>query len=170
MRLTFDFASKIRIDSFGFNRLCVYRGTPLWKEYAERGLVDDDQDWYKYFKCSEIDPTVLPGEEIHAIRTEGIKRLIAYKLTRYPIQSARLLRRFLKYMPARDVLHLLIKPFLGKTSGATKAEVLSRAVEHQEMKDAAAELTQLTDEQIEHMRPLSERQPVHHETGSQSSH
>jgi anaerobic magnesium-protoporphyrin IX monomethyl ester cyclase len=148
IRETFRFASKLRVDSFGFNRLCVYRGTPLWKEYVERGLVDDLKDWYKYFKCSEIDPTVLPGEEIHGIRSEGIKRLIVYKLTRYPIQSARLLKRFLNHMPARDVLHLLVKPFLGKKSGATKAEVLSRAVEHQDMKDAAGALTQLTDEEV----------------------
>ena len=62
MRATFDFASKLRLDTFGFNRLCVYRGTPLWHEYVVRGLVDDEADWYKYFKCSEIDPTVLPGE------------------------------------------------------------------------------------------------------------
>jgi radical SAM superfamily enzyme YgiQ (UPF0313 family) len=145
---TFKFASKLRVDSFGFNRLCVYRGTPLWKEYVERGLVDDAKDWYKYFKCSEIDPTVLPGEEIHQIRSEGMRRLILYKLSRYPIQSARLLKRFLNHMPARDVLHLLVKPFLGKKSGATKAEVLSRVVEHQTMKDAAAELTHLSDEEI----------------------
>ncbi len=59
------------------------------------------------------------------------------------MQSFRLLRRFFRYMPARDVLYLLIKPFLGKKSGATKAEVLSRAVEHREAKDAAADLTQM---------------------------
>src|SRR5215470_7738279 len=62
LRATFRFASRIRIDSFGFNRLCVYRGTPLWQEYVKRGLVNDAQDWYKYFKCSAIDPTCLPGE------------------------------------------------------------------------------------------------------------
>jgi hypothetical protein len=39
-----------------------------------------------------------------------------------------------------------MKPFLGQKKGATKAEVLSRAVEHAEMKDAAAQLTQLSDE------------------------
>jgi hypothetical protein len=49
-------------------------------------------------------------------------------------------------MPARDVAYLILKPFLGKKRGATKAEVLSRAVEHAEMKDAAAQLTQLNDE------------------------
>ena len=47
LRATFRFASKIRIDSFGFNRLCVYRGTPLWQEYVKRGLVNDALDWYR---------------------------------------------------------------------------------------------------------------------------
>ena len=59
LRQTFSFASRVRVDSFGFNRLCVYRGTPLWREYLQRGLVDDMRDWYKYFKCTEIDPTCL---------------------------------------------------------------------------------------------------------------
>jgi radical SAM superfamily enzyme YgiQ (UPF0313 family) len=146
MRATFDFASKLRLDTFGFNRLCVYRGTPLWQEYVKRGLVSDATDWYKYFKCSEIDPTCLPGEVINDIRQQGLKRLFLYKLTHYPIQTFKLLRRFLRFMPARDVAYLILKPFLGKKKGATKAEVLSRAVEHAEMKDAAAQLTQLNDE------------------------
>jgi radical SAM superfamily enzyme YgiQ (UPF0313 family) len=29
VRATFDFAAKLPLDTFGFNRLCVYRGTPL---------------------------------------------------------------------------------------------------------------------------------------------
>ena len=148
MRKTFRFASKLRIDSFAFNRLCVYRGTPLWEEYVERGVVDDSKDWYKYYKCSEIDPTVLPGEEIHRIRSKELRRLILYKLARYPLQSLRLIRRFMRYMPTRDVVHLLVKPFLGESSGATPAEVLSRAVEHQDMKDAAADLTKLNDTEL----------------------
>jgi anaerobic magnesium-protoporphyrin IX monomethyl ester cyclase len=150
MRQTFRFASKLRIDSFGFNRLCVYRGTPLWSEYVRRGLVDDVADWYKYFKCSSIDPTVLPGEVIHRIRSEGMRRLILYKFLRYPVQTFRLLRRFVRYMPFRDVLYLLVKPFLGDKKGFTKAEVFSRAVEHGEMKSDAAALTQLADEALEH--------------------
>jgi radical SAM superfamily enzyme YgiQ (UPF0313 family) len=149
MRQTFDFASRLRIDSFGFNRLCVYRGTPLWKEYVERGLVDEERDWYKYFKCSSIDPTVMPGEEIHRIRSEGLRRLILYKFTHYPLQSLKLLRRFTRYMPLRDVIYLVAKPFLGEKKGATKAELISRAVEHGEMKTAAADLTQLADEALE---------------------
>jgi len=148
MRATFDFAATLPLDTFGFNRLCVYRGTPLWQEYVKRGLVNEVTDWYKYFKCSEIDPTCLPGETINQVRQEGLKRLFLYKLTRYPLQTYRLLRRFLRYMPARDVLYLIIKPFLGQTKGATKAEVLSRAVEHADMKDAAAQLTHLTDDML----------------------
>src|SRR6266567_2639588 len=66
-------------------------------------------------------------------------------------QSLRLLRRFLRYMPLRDVVYLIIKPFLGKRKGATKAEVLSRAVEHGAIKDAAAELTQVNDDVLEHV-------------------
>lgn len=156
MKATFDFAAKLPLDTFGFNRLCVYRGTPLWQEYVKRGLVSERDDWYKYFKCSAIDPTCLPGEVINDVRRAGLRRLFLYKLFHYPVQTFRLLRRFLRYMPVRDVVYLIIKPFLGKKKGATKAEVLSRAVEHGAMKDAAAHLTQLTDEVLE--RVLQESQ------------
>jgi len=148
VRATFRFASKLPLDSFGFNRLCVYRGTPLWNEYVSRGLVDDEKDWYKYFKCSTIDPTILPGEEIHRVRQEEFKRLILYKFLHYPVATLRLLRHFLRTMSLKDVIYLVTKPFLGKKSGATRQEVLSRAVEHQEMKTAAADLTHLPDDQL----------------------
>jgi radical SAM superfamily enzyme YgiQ (UPF0313 family) len=165
MEKTFEFASRLPLDTFGFNRLCVYRGTPLWQEYVKRGLVSDAKDWYKYFKCSEIDPTCLPGEVINQVRQEGLKKLFLYKLTRYPIQTFKLLRRFLRYMPFRDVAYLIMKPFLGQKKGATKAEVLSRAVEHAEMKDAAAQLTQLSDELLHNVMEESkaERQRIQQE-------
>ena len=127
----------------------MYRGTPLWQEYVRRWLVNDETDWYKYFKCSEIDPTCLPGEVIHAERSAGLRRLLLYKLRHYPKQLFTLIRRFLRYMPARDVGYLLIKPFLGAKQGATKQEKLSRAVEHVAVKEAAAELTQIEDEILE---------------------
>ena len=38
MRATFDFAARLRLDTFAFNRLCVYRGTPLWQEYVQARL------------------------------------------------------------------------------------------------------------------------------------
>jgi len=150
MRQSFRFASKLRIDTFGFNRLCVYRGTPLWQEYVRRGLVNDATDWYKYFKCSSIDPTVLPGEVIHRIRNEELRKLILYKLTHHTGQALRLLYRFFRHMPIRDVLYLVAKPFLGKKQGATQAEVISRAVEHEDMKSDAAAMTQLADDALDH--------------------
>ena len=57
------------------------------------------------------------------------------------MQTFRLLRRFVRFMPLRDVLYLVAKPFLGKKAGATNAEVVSRAVEHADAKSAAADLT-----------------------------
>jgi anaerobic magnesium-protoporphyrin IX monomethyl ester cyclase len=149
MRATFDFAAKLRLDTFAFNRLCVYRGTPLWQEYVARGLVSEAADWYKYFKCSEIDPTCLPGEVINAERTAGFRRLFRYKLTRYPLQTLRVLRRFGRHMRLRDVIYLIIKPFLGNKAGPTCNEVLSRAVEHGPEKDMAALLTQISHAGIE---------------------
>ena len=168
MQATFAFASTLPLDTFGFNRLCVYRGTPLWQEYVKRGLVSDVTDWYKYFKCSEIDPTCLPGEVINKVRQEGLRKLFLYKLSHYPLQTYRLLRRFLRFMPARDVIYLIIKPFVGQKKGATKAEVLSRAVEHAEMKDEAAQLTQLTDDRLHEVLEASriERRRIQQEANS----
>ena len=155
LRATFDFAARLPLDTFGFNRLCVYRGTPLWREYVERGLVDDATDWYKYFKCSEIDPTCLPGEVINTERNAGFRRLFLHKVRHYPMQTLRLLRRFLRFMPARDVVYLIVKPFLGQKKGATNAEVFTRAVEHREMKDQAAALTLLPDEVLDRVAAAS---------------
>ncbi|MDP8247315.1 MAG: radical SAM protein [Candidatus Tritonobacter lacicola] len=128
MKATFKLASRLRLDTFSFNRLCVYRGSPLWKEYVKRGLINDETDWYKYFKCSEIDPSCLSGEVINRTRIAGILRIFLYKLTHHPIQSFRILHRFTRCMPVRDVLYLLVKPFLGSKRGATRAEQVSRAV------------------------------------------
>ena len=149
LRATFEFASKLRLDTFAFNRLCVYRGTPLWHEYLQRGLVNDGDDWFKYFKCSEIDPTCLPGEVINTERSAGLRRLFLYKIRHYPWQTARLLRRFTRFMKLRDVVYLIIKPFLGNKSGPTRNETLSRAIEHPSLKDAAAKLTQVPESALE---------------------
>lgn len=167
MKATFDFAAKLPLDTFGFNRLCVYRGTPLWQEYVKRGLLNEAADWFKYFKCSAIDPTCLPGEVINDIRRAGLRRLFLHKLVRYPIQTFRLLRRFFRYMPARDVLYLVAKPFLGNRKGATKAEVLSRAVEHGAVKDEAALMTQMSDDRLDHVlkESMAERLRIQREAG-----
>ena len=65
------------------------------------------RDWFKYFKCSEIDPTCLPGEVINRERTAGFRAIFVYKLLHYPLQTLRLLRRFTRFMPMRDVVYLI---------------------------------------------------------------
>lgn len=42
-----------------------------------------------------------------------------------------------------------MKAFLGQKKGAKKAEVLSRAIEHANLKHEAAELTRLSDDALE---------------------
>ena len=145
MRATFRFASKLPLDTFGFNRLCVYRGTPLWQEYVQRGLVSDADDWYKYFKCSSIDPTCCRARRSTEIRSAELQAPDRLQVPHFPLQALRLPARLVRYMPLRDVVYLFVKPFLGKTSGATNAEVLSRAVEREAIMSAAADLTQVPD-------------------------
>ncbi|MDD5556536.1 MAG: radical SAM protein [bacterium] len=128
IKATFDFAARLRLDTFSFNRLCVYRGSPLWREYVGRGLINDSTDWFKYFKCSEIDPTCLSGEAVNRARIVGLRRLLLYKFTHYPINTLRTLWRLARHTPIRDILYFILKPYLGSKRGATKAERMSRAV------------------------------------------
>ena len=53
-----------------------------------------------------------------------------------------------RFMRLRDVIYLIVKPFLGERRGPTNAETLSQAVEHASMKSEAAARTQLTDEEL----------------------
>jgi len=128
MKATFDFASKLRLDTFNFNRLCAYRNTPLWQEYVKRGLINDEIDWYKFFKCSEIDPTCLSSEVINQERMAGFRRLFFYKFTHYPFQTLRLLCRFFRNMPPRVIIYLIIKPFLRNKRDSTEVDLVSQKV------------------------------------------
>ncbi len=111
---SFRFAARLKLDTFGFNRLCVYRGTPLWKEYVERGIIDDDKDWNKWFKCSDIDPTVLPSEKVNQIRMKGYLLLFGYRILFRPLQTFKLIRKFGRYMKYSDIFTLLWSPFRKK--------------------------------------------------------
>ena len=108
---SFRFAAKLKLDTFGFNRLCVYRGTPLWTEYVHRGIIDDERDWDKWFKCSDIDPTVLPSEEVNTLRMKGYAMLFALRILQRPIQTLMLLITFSRYMRISDLFKLLWSPF-----------------------------------------------------------
>jgi radical SAM superfamily enzyme YgiQ (UPF0313 family) len=112
---SFRFAARLKLDTFGFNRLCAYRGTPLWQEYIERGIIDDERDWYKWFKCSDIDPTVLPSEVVNRARQKGYMLLFAHRVFLRPIQTFKLLRTFGRHMKTSDILKLLWSPFRKRT-------------------------------------------------------
>jgi radical SAM superfamily enzyme YgiQ (UPF0313 family) len=111
IRASFRFAARLQLDTFGFNRLCAYRGTPLWQEYVDRGIIDDDRDWQKWFKCSDIDPTALPGEEVNRLRMQGYAWLFARRSISRPIRTFQLIRSFGRHMETRDLIKLLRSPF-----------------------------------------------------------
>ncbi len=112
---SFRFAARLELDTFGFNRLCVYRGTPLWREYVAREIIDDDQDWDMWFKCSDIDPTTLPSAVVNRLRAKGYALLFRQRLLGRPIQTWRLLRAFGRHMKTSDLLKLLSSPFRRRT-------------------------------------------------------
>ncbi len=112
---SFRLAARLKLDTFGFNRLCAYRGTPLWQEYIARGIIDDERDWYKWFKCSDIDPTVLPSEVVNRARQKGYMLLFAHRLLLRPLQTFKLLRTFSRHMKWADILKLLWSPFRKRT-------------------------------------------------------
>jgi radical SAM superfamily enzyme YgiQ (UPF0313 family) len=116
IRETFRFAVRLPLDTFGFNRLAVYRGTPLWNDYASRGLVDDVRDWDKTFKCCDIDPEALPNDEVNAIRMRGYATLLLHRILRRPLATWGLLRTFSRHMPLGDLLRLLSGPFRRKVA------------------------------------------------------
>jgi len=108
---SFRFAARLKLDTFGFNRLRVYRGTPLWQDYVEQGIIDDERDWKKWFTCTDIDPTTLSGETVIRSRRKGYLLLFASRIVLRPFQTIRLLRRFGRHMKKADILKLLWSPF-----------------------------------------------------------
>jgi radical SAM superfamily enzyme YgiQ (UPF0313 family) len=128
MLQSFRFAARLKLDTFGFNRLCVYRGTPLWQEYIDRGIIDDERDWSKWFKCSDIDPTILPSEAVNRARMKGYLLLFRYRILRRPISTFRLIRRFSRYMKFSNVLKLIWSPFRRKTL-TRKPELPARMID-----------------------------------------
>jgi radical SAM superfamily enzyme YgiQ (UPF0313 family) len=112
---SFRFAARLELDTFGFNRLCAYRGTPLWQEYVRQGIIDDERDWHKWFKCSDIDPTVLPSAEVNRLRARGYGLLFLHRVLKRPIRTWKLLRSFGRHMTVSDMTKLLSSPFRRRT-------------------------------------------------------
>ncbi|HEY5911188.1 MAG TPA: radical SAM protein [Verrucomicrobiae bacterium] len=112
---SFRFAARLELDTFCFNRLCAYRGTPLWQEYVRRGIVDDERDWHKWFKCTDIDPTALPSAVVNRLRAKGYAALFARRVLHRPIKTAKLLHAFGRNMQLSDMVRLLSSPFRRRT-------------------------------------------------------
>jgi len=112
---SFRFAARLKLDTFGFNRLCAYRGTPLWQEYVDREIIDDQRDWHKWFKCSDIDPTALPGAVVNRVRMKGYALLFARRVFSRPLRTYKLLSRFGKHMKSSDIFKMLWSPFRRRT-------------------------------------------------------
>jgi radical SAM superfamily enzyme YgiQ (UPF0313 family) len=112
---SFRFAARLELDTFGFNRLCVYRGTPLWHEYVARGIIDDQRDWHKWFKCSDIDPTTVSSAVVNRTRAKGYRLLFLHRIFKRPLRTGRLLRAFGRHMKLSDIVRLLSSPFRRRT-------------------------------------------------------
>jgi anaerobic magnesium-protoporphyrin IX monomethyl ester cyclase len=125
---SFRFAGRLKLDTFGFNRLCAYRGTPLWQEYVDKKIIDDERDWNKWFKCSDIDPEVLSSHAVVHARKKGYLKLFGYLLLHRPFATFKLLRKFGKYMTTADILKLLWSPFRKKAL-TRKPELPERMIE-----------------------------------------
>jgi anaerobic magnesium-protoporphyrin IX monomethyl ester cyclase len=115
VKASFRFAARLELDTFSFNRLCVYRGTRLWREYVGRGIIDDGRDWHKWFKCSDIDPTALSSEVVNRARMKGYALLFAHRLLRRPLRTLRLVLTFGRHMSVADIVRLLASPFRRRT-------------------------------------------------------
>ncbi|MCL4789757.1 MAG: B12-binding domain-containing radical SAM protein [Verrucomicrobia bacterium] len=125
---SFRFAARLELDTFGFNRLCAYRGTPLWQEYVARGIIDDARDWHKWFKCSDIDPTTLPSAEVNRLRAKRYGLLFLHRIFKRPIRTWKLLRSFGRHMKTADLIKLLSSPFR-RRSLTRKAELPARMLD-----------------------------------------
>jgi len=112
---SFRLAARLEVDTFCFNRLCAYRGTPLWQEYVARGIIDDERDWHKWFKCSDIDPTALPSAVVNQMRAKGYRLLFFHRVFKRPLQTWKLLRTFGRHMKTSDIVKLLYSPFHRRT-------------------------------------------------------
>jgi anaerobic magnesium-protoporphyrin IX monomethyl ester cyclase len=90
--------------------------------------IDDERDWDKWFKCSDIDPTTLSSAAVNQVRMRGYAWLFAHRLFLRPIRTYKLLRTFSRYMKKSDILKLLYSPFR-RRSLSRKPDLPARMIE-----------------------------------------
>lgn len=104
---TFSFAERIPINSFNFNSLTAFRGTPLWRDAVARSLIDEDMDWDKMFPAHSIYPDAMDSGVLFPLRSRLVKRLLRRKVMKHPLEATRILMRFLACMSVGDIYRLL---------------------------------------------------------------
>ena len=107
VRQTFALAERLKINSFNFNSLTAFRGTPLWNDAVARGLIDEERDWDKMFPVHEIYPDVIDSQTLFSLRSSLLRGMIRRMILRRPGDAARIFRRFLQCMSAQDLYRLL---------------------------------------------------------------
>jgi radical SAM superfamily enzyme YgiQ (UPF0313 family) len=107
VKQTFTFAERIAINSFNFNSLTAFRGTPLWSDAVARGLIDDEKDWDKMFPVHSIHPDAIDTRTLFPLRSSLVRRLVRRKILRNPREAAKIFIRFLKCLSMRDLYRLL---------------------------------------------------------------
>lgn len=63
LKLTIDFITRNRLDTWGLYHLTPYPGTPVWDEYLAKGHVSKDMDWsslnqFQYPVLQEVIPAI----------------------------------------------------------------------------------------------------------------
>jgi radical SAM superfamily enzyme YgiQ (UPF0313 family) len=107
VRQTFALAERLKINSFNFNSLTAFRGTPLWNDAVARGLIDEDKDWDKMFPVHEIYPDVIDSQTLFSLRSGLVRRLIRRKLLRNPGTAFKIFKRLLDCISVQDLYRLL---------------------------------------------------------------
>ena len=104
---TFAFAEQIEINSFNFNSLIAFRGTPLWRDAVARGLINEEKDWDKMFPVHSIYPDAIHSKTLFPLRSRLVKRLVRRKVMKHPREAAKIFSRFLECMSPQDIYRLL---------------------------------------------------------------
>ncbi len=107
VKRTFAFAERIPINSFNFNSLTAFRGTPLWQDAVARKLINEEEDWDKMFPVHSIHPDAIDSRTLFPLRSRLVKRLLGRKIRKHPIEALQVLMRFLACMSPRDIYRLL---------------------------------------------------------------
>jgi hypothetical protein len=97
---------------------------------APRPLLrdDDERDWNKWFKCSDIAPTTLASAAVNRLRASGYGLRFLHRILRRPFRTWKLLRAFSRHMKLSDLVKLFPSPFRRRTL-TRKPELPARMID-----------------------------------------